>query len=115
MPPIRYDTGVVLVRNRTALALWIGLTLLLAGAPGVDVARAEQPEISDDLLYDRVNQALITDRELGSRQLAVKVTDGVVSVTGFVETEKQKKKVDKVVRKVKGVKDVRNQVTIRPY
>ena len=76
-------------------------------------ARADDEEISDDLIYDRVNRELITDRDLGARQLQVKVQKGVVTVSGYVESEKMQKKVEKVVKKVKGVKEVVNNTQIR--
>ena len=78
-----------------------------------DSVRADQETVSDDDLYDLVNRKLITDPDLGARQLQVKVEQGVVTVAGFVESEKMQKKVERVVRKVKGVKDVVNQTKIR--
>ena len=75
--------------------------------------RAADKEVSDDLLYDRVNRRLITDRELGSRQLEVTVKKGVVTVSGFVASEKMQKRVDKIVKKEKGVRQVVNQTKIR--
>ena len=91
--------------------LVVAALALALGAP----ALAEDEKVSDDLLYDRVNRELITDRDLGARQLEVKVEDGKVTVTGFVESEKQRKKVDKVVKKVKGVIAVDNQTKVRPF
>lgn len=105
----------VSVRKNTVVALLVVLSVGVYGAVVVEGLPAAEPEIDDDLLYDRVNRALITDRLLGSRQLAVRVSDGVVTVSGFVETEKLKKRVEKVVKKVDGVEDVRNEVKIRPY
>ena len=78
-------------------------------------ALAADEEITDDILYDRVNRRLITDRDLGARQLQVTVQDGVVTVSGFVESEKMQKKVEKLVKKEKGVKKVINKTQIRPY
>ena len=71
--------------------------------------------VSDDLIYDQVNRALITDRDLGARQLVVTVKDGKVAVTGSVDSDRHRKKVEKVVKKVKGVVSVDNQTKIRPY
>lgn len=99
------------VRLRTFYLLCVVATSLLVAMP---LAAAEE-KLTDDLIYDRVNRALITDRELGARQLEVTVKDGKVRVTGFVESEKQHKKVDKVVKKVKGVSEVDNQTKIRPF
>jgi len=102
-------------RKNTVVALLAVLSAGIYGAAVVQSLPAAESEVDDDLLYDRVNRALITDPLLGSRQLAVKVSDGVVTVNGFVETEKLKKRVKKVVKKVDGVKEVRNEVTVRPY
>lgn len=93
--------SIVSRRNACLLALIAPATLA-----------ADEP-VSDDLLYDRVNRALITDRELGTNQLTVEVSGGAVVVTGWVETEKLQKRVDKVVKKVKGVKALDNRVQVR--
>jgi len=90
------------LHRRELLAL-----LLTASAAGA----ADEP-ISDDLLYDRVNRALITDRELGTHQLEVEVSAGAVVVTGWVETAKLQKRVEKIVKKVKGVKTLDNRVQV---
>lgn len=103
-----------IVRLRPAYWLCVFVALALVGLP-IAGAAAQPEEITDDLLYDRVNRALITDRELGARQLKVTVENGKVVVTGLVESEKQQKKVDKVVRKVKGVVSVDNRTEIKPY
>ena len=76
-------------------------------------AWAAKEEITDDLLYDRVNRALITDRVLGTGQLTLEVKDGNVKVGGLVETEKQRERVDKIVKKVKGVRKIDNKVEVR--
>ncbi|MND09920.1 BON domain protein [compost metagenome] len=55
----------------------------------------------------------MTDPQLGARPLQITVTDGKVTVTGFVENEKLQKRVDKVVKKVKGVREIDNRVEIR--
>ena len=88
-------------------------TLLAAVVLATGLLAVAAEPISDDLLYDRVNRALITDRLLGTGQLKVVVKDGKVVVSGFVETEKLQKRVDKVVKKVKGVKSIDNRVKVR--
>ncbi len=91
----------------------LGLPLVAFLGPAlVNLAGADE-KVSDDLLYDRVNRALVTDRELGVRPLKVAVQDGKVTVTGFVEEERLRERVEKVVKKVKGVRDVDNQVKVR--
>ena len=45
--------------------------------------------------------------------LNVDVKNGVVTLRGAVELEKQKEKAEKVARKVKGVKQVVNHIEIK--
>lgn len=101
---LRYDKAVTRFTRRWCLTL----SLAVAGA-----ALAADEPISDDQLFDQVNRSLVTDRQLGARPLEVTVKDGKVTVTGFVENEKLQKRVDKVVKKVKGVREVDNRVQVR--
>ncbi len=72
-----------------------------------------QDESPDDLMYDRVIRKLVNDRQLKTNALEVSVKDAVVTVGGEVENEKLRRRVEKVVRKVKGVKKVVNNVRAR--
>jgi len=65
------------------------------------------------LLYDRVIRKIVNDRQLKTNALKVAVEDGAVTVSGTVETEKLRVRVEKVVRKIKGVKQIDNQVRVR--
>ena len=69
-------------------------------------------EISDDALYDQVRLKLAGDRDVGGGAIAVKVTQGVVELSGTVKTESVKNKAEKVAKKVKGVKSVVNQLKV---
>ncbi len=85
----------------------------MLGLAAAGAAFAADKPISDDQLFDRVNRSLVTDSLLGARPLEIAVKDGKVTVTGFVENDKLQKRVDKVVKKVKGVREVDNRVQIR--
>ena len=88
----------------------IACLLLAASVPGPAPAQDENP---DDLLYDLVIRKLVNDRQLKTNALKIAVKDGVVTVAGTVESEKLRLRVGKVVKKIKGVKKVVNQVRIR--
>lgn len=80
----------------------------LASSPAV----AQDPN-SDGMIYDRVIRKLVNDPELKTNALDVTVRDQVVTVTGVVASEKLRRRVEKVIKDVKGVKDVVNRVTVR--
>ncbi|MDA0205076.1 MAG: BON domain-containing protein [Acidobacteria bacterium] len=86
---------------------------LILGFAVVSSAFAADEPLSDDQLFDQVNRRLVTDPQLGARPLQITVKNGKVTVTGFVENLKLQKRVDKVVKKVKGVREVDNRVQIR--
>jgi hyperosmotically inducible periplasmic protein len=70
--------------------------------------------ISDDALYDQVRIKLANDRLIGGDNIQVKVTDGVVELTGNVKEDKHKSQAEKVAKKVKGVKKVENKLRVGP-
>jgi osmotically-inducible protein OsmY len=72
---------------------------------------ADKP-VSDDYLTDRVRQKLAADPVVKGGAIEVDVHEGVVTLKGKVEQEKQKTKAEKVAKKVSGVKSVVNQIQI---
>jgi osmotically-inducible protein OsmY len=57
---------------------------------------------------------LATDQDVKGGALDVFVKNGVVTIKGRVDTEKGKNRATKLAKKVRGVKDVDNQLTVGP-
>jgi len=72
---------------------------------------ADQP--SDNLINDRVRIKLAGDPEVKGGALEVNVVQGVVTITGAVENQRQKDKATKLAKKIKGVKQVVNNITVK--
>ncbi len=83
------------------------------GAPSV-FAADQKPAPSDDRISDQVRMRLTTDPDVKGGADEVTVKDGVVTITGRVETEKGKAKATKLAKKVKGVKSVENDLQVGP-
>jgi osmotically-inducible protein OsmY len=94
--------------KRLVYLLTLTLALMLGAAAAAD------NKVSDDTIYDQVRIKIAQDREVGSAAVEVKVTNGVVEISGNVPDEKHKQRVEKVVKKVKGVKSVENKLRIAP-
>jgi len=71
-----------------------------------------QKKVEDGLITDRVRQRLVSDPEIKGYKVEVETKDGVVTLTGTVETERAKTKAEKVTRKVSGVKSVVNKLRV---
>lgn len=73
---------------------------------------ADKP-ISDDLIVDQVRIRLSGDAEVKGGALVVDSKQGVVTLSGTVDTDHQKGKATKLTKKVKGVKQVINNIEIK--
>lgn len=88
---------------RTAAALVILAALAIAA-----------DKVSDDFIYDKVRIQLTNDRDVKGGAIEVKVSEGVVQLNGNVRDDKQRIKAEKIAKKVKGVKQVINQLKLSP-
>jgi|SRR2546423_8125865 osmotically-inducible protein OsmY len=93
----------------------LALVLLLGAALGQAIfAAAQKPGSSDDRISDQVRMRLATDQDVKGGALDVFVKDGVVTIKGRVDTEKGKNRATRLAKKVKGVKDVDNELIVGP-
>ena len=90
----------------------IALGLLVAGTCAQAIFADQK---TDDRIYDQVRMKLTTDPDVkGGIGLDVTVKDGVVTLKGRVDTDKAKNRASKLTKKVKGVKDVDNELQVGP-
>jgi len=90
----------------------VAITLLIVGV-GAQCVLADQK--TDDRIYDQVRMRLTQDADVkGGVGLDVTVKDGVVILRGRVDTEKARGRATKLAKKVKGVKEVDNQLQVGP-
>lgn len=82
-------------------------------APPAGAALAAEKQVSDDAIHDRVRRRLAEDPVVKGGGLEVDVKQGVVTLKGAVEVEKQKQKAEKLAKKVSGVKQVINQLQVK--
>src|SRR5260370_14874610 len=79
------------------------------------VCLAADKTISDDLIVDQVRIKLSGDAEVKGGALTVDSKQGVVTLGGAVETSRQKDKAAKLAKKVRGVKQVINNIELKKH
>lgn len=82
------------------------LALLVAG-----VCLAQKSAATDDAIVDQVRLKLAADPDVKGGALTVDCKSGVVTLTGVVESTHARDKATKLAKKVKGVKQVVNNLT----
>ncbi len=66
----------------------------------------------DGAITDRVRQRLFSDPDVKGYTVEVETKNGVVTLSGTVETERAKSKAEKLTKKVSGVKGVVNKLRV---
>ena len=84
---------------------------MLCLTPAAAALAADKPG-SDDTIYDNVRRKLASDPLVKGGGLNVDVKQGVVTLTGVVEQDKQKERAAKLTKKVSGVKSVTNELQV---
>lgn len=69
---------------------------------------------SDTVITTEAKGKLMAADNIPSMNISVKTEQGVVHLTGNVKTEDQKTKAESVVRSINGVKNVQNDLTVKP-
>ena len=68
--------------------------------------------IKDSVVTTKVKAELASDSDTKSRHISVKTKDGIVALTGTVNSKAEKDKAEQDARTVKGVKDVINKLDV---
>ncbi len=85
---------------RLLIVLFLAVTLIAATT------------VSDDALFDQVRLKLAGDRDVGGSNITVVVHNGAVELSGTVRKDAVREKIEKLAKKVKGVKSVTNNIKV---
>src|SRR5512139_2406027 len=69
---------------------------------------------SDDEIARDVAEELCWTPEVDEKDIAVKVTDGVVTLTGFVKTMRERAAAERAAKRIGGVRALANDLQVSP-
>lgn len=95
------------------LALCLILVLGLLGCAGSRTRASTGEYIDDSAISTKVKTALHADEDVSGFQVNVETFKGVVQLSGFVDTAAQAQKAEQIARRVEGVEEVRNNLTVK--
>ena len=93
---------------------FFAVNVLLAGAFASLGAAQSKPATSDDRLVDEVRMKLAVDPDVKGGAFDVTAKDGVVTIKGRVDSEKGKLKAAHLAKKIKGVREIDNELVVGP-
>jgi hyperosmotically inducible periplasmic protein len=94
-------------------ALALSVLVGVAACAGDATHRSTGQYVDDKTLSAKVNAALLADKDVKSSQIDVTTYNGVVQLSGFVESADVAQRAVVVAQKVDGVKSVKNDIRLR--
>lgn len=92
---------------------FLSLALGLIYASSIVVAQDQDQQPTDAGITASVKSELIRKDETKARQINVETENGVVQLSGFVDSQQAKDAATATARDVRGVKSVRNELIVR--
>lgn len=82
-------------------------------AADTDKSETSGQYVDDSVITTKVKAAIFNVKTLKTMQISVKTNQGVVQLSGFVDSRQSVKKAGEVARKVEGVKEVKNDLQVK--
>jgi hypothetical protein len=98
-----------LILSVTVLAIAGGIT----GCAGDRYTQSTGERIDDKADSSRVRAALSDDTQYKYEDVKVQTFKGVVQLSGFVNSRDQKNRAGDIAKKIEGVKEVENNITVK--
>jgi osmotically-inducible protein OsmY len=70
---------------------------------------------TDTQLYDAVRLRLDEDRQIRARDIAVAACDGVITLTGFVDSYADTRAAEEAVKRVRGVRAIADDIDVKVF
>lgn len=97
---------------RATMTAMIAVTALLSAGMGCATNRSLHSQTDDATTTASVKSRLVASPEVSSYEIDVDSTDGVVRLSGWVETEAERAAAQRVALNTDGVRSVKNEISL---
>jgi osmotically-inducible protein OsmY len=108
--------GVLIMSKRRAIARFVVFVGLFAALQGCSTSQSHESTgqyVDDSVVTSKVKSAIVSDMALKGFQINVKTYQGVVQLSGFVDSAQNANKAAELARGVNGVTDVKNDLIVK--
>jgi len=95
------------------LLLCIGLLTVFMGCAATQKRESTGQYVDDSIITTKVKAAIYNEASLKTMQINVKTYQGVVQLSGFVDSAQSASKAGEVAGHVEGVKEVKNDLIVK--
>jgi osmotically-inducible protein OsmY len=105
------------------IARWVLVGMMGAAAAACSTTETQGPAettaanagrvVDDSVITGKVKAALVADPTTKAHQISVETFQGVVQLSGFVDTSEARSRATQVAKQVEGVKNVKNELELR--
>jgi hyperosmotically inducible periplasmic protein len=97
-----------------ALAVLLGATLVTTGCAVIRGQETAGAYVDDATITTQVKAKFVEDKTVDAGAINVETLKGTVALSGFAKSGAERAQAEQLARNVKGVREVRNNVAVRP-
>jgi hyperosmotically inducible periplasmic protein len=97
-----------------AFAALAGITIVTTGCAVVRDQQTVGAYVDDAAITTAVKAKFVEDKSVDAGAIKVETLNGTVNLSGFAKSSTEKNQAEYIARNVKGVKEVRNTLAVRP-
>ncbi|WP_394787247.1 BON domain-containing protein [Rhodoferax sp.] len=103
----------ITIRNTLAASI-AAIALLTAGCAVTRGQESVGAYVDDTAVTTSVKARFVDNKEVDASSIRVETLNGTVMLSGFAKSLTEKATAESIARNVKGVKSVKNEISIRP-
>ena len=96
------------------IAAVTGVTVLTTGCAVVRDQQSVGAYVDDATITTAVKAKFVEDKTVAASSISVETLNGTVQLSGFAKSEAEKAQAGNLARSSKGVREVRNNIVVRP-
>lgn len=97
-----------------AFAVLTGATILSTGCSVIRGQETPGAYVDDAAITTAVKARFVEDKTVDAGAVKVETLNGTVALSGFAKSNSEKAQAEYLARNTKGVREVRNNLTVRP-
>ena len=101
------------MKNNLSRGIVLSLLLAVAACVAPSSPQSTGQYIDDVALTARVKTALIEDPDTKARNIQVDAFNGVVQLSGFVDTQYERSRAEAIAGEIAGVRRIENRLALR--